>query len=144
MKTAKKILYIFTTVIEALILIGAYMVNYFTHKKMGMLRHVIHKNYVWENTYPIATIQYISVIIMIVLMLLVLTLYIKRKYILKKIVTIMNVVMVIFVLFFIGFTFVYSAEEVRAFYYISAMLGVVTLIQIIKTFIGVMLCKHEN
>lgn len=144
MKTAKKILYIFTTVIEALILIGAYMVNYFTHKKMGMLRHVIHKNYVWENTYPIATIQHISVIIMIVLMLLVLDLYIKRKYMLKKIVTIMNVVMVIFVLFFIGFTFVYSAEEVRAFYYISAMLGVVTLIQIIKTFIGVMLCKHEN
>lgn len=144
MKTAKKILYIFTTVIEALILIGAYMVNYFTHKKMGMLRHVIHKNYVWENTYPIATIQYISVIIMIVLMLLVLTLYIKRKYMLKKIVTIMNVVMVILVLFFIGFTFVYSAEEVRAFYYISTMLGVVTLIQIIKTFIGVMLCKHEN
>lgn len=144
MKTAKKILYIFTTVIEVLILIGAYMVNYFTHKKMGMLRHVIHKNYVWENTYPIATIQHISVIIMIVLMLLVLALYIKRKYMLKKIVTIMNVVMVILVLFFIGFTFVYSAEEVRAFYYISVMLGVVTLIQIIKTFIGVMVCKHEN
>ena len=63
---------------------------------------------------------------------------------LKKIVTIMNVVMVILVLFFIGFTFVYSAEEVRAFYYISVMLGVVALIQIIKTFIGVMVCKHEN
>ena len=40
---------------------------------------------------------------------------------LKKIVTIMNVVMVILVLFFIGFTFVYSAEEVRAFYYISVI-----------------------
>ena len=34
-------------IIEIILLIGAYMVNYFTTRIMGMLRHVIHKNYVW-------------------------------------------------------------------------------------------------
>ena len=76
------------------------------------------------------------------LLLLVLILYIKRKPKLKKIVTIMSITMVIFVLSFIGFTLIYSAEEIRAFYYISLILGLVTLIQIIKTFIGTIWYKN--
>lgn len=142
MEKLKKIFYILTTILEILLLIGAYMVNYFTHKKMGMLRHVVHKNYVWENKYPIETIQYISIIALIILMLLVLILYIKRKSKLKKIVTTMSITMVIFVLFFTGFILIYSAEEIRAFYYMSFMIGLMTLIQIIKTFIGIIWYKN--
>lgn len=137
MKKAKKIFYILTTILEILLLIGAYMVNYFTHKKMGMLRHVIHKNYVWEDKYPMINIQYATIITLIILMLLVLILYMKRKSMLEKIVTIMSITMIIFVLSFTGFILIYSTEEIRAFYYISFILGLMTLIQIIKTFIGV-------
>ena len=118
------------------------MVNYFTQKKMGMLRHVVHKNYVWEDKYPIQTIQYIAIISLVILMLLVLILYMKRKAKLKKIVTTMSITMVILVLFFTGFILIYSAEEIRAFYYMSFMLGLMTLIQIIKTFIGVIWYKN--
>ncbi|CEI73047.1 Hypothetical protein FRIFI_1513 [Romboutsia hominis] len=142
MEKIKKIFYVLTTTLEILLLVGAYMVNYFTHKKMGMLRHVVHKNYVWEDKYPIQTIQYIAIIALITLMLLVLILYMKRKVRLKKIVTTMSITMVILVLFFIGFILIYSAEEIRAFYYISVMLGLMTLIQIIKTFIGVIWYKN--
>jgi hypothetical protein len=131
-----------TTILEVLMLIGAYMVNYFTRNKMGMLRHVIHKNYIWEEKYPITNIQYAAILALIMLMLLVLILYIKRKPKLKKIVTIMSITMVIFVFSFIGFTLIYSAEEIRAFYYISLILGLVTLIQIIKTFIGTIWYKN--
>lgn len=142
MEKIKKIFYVLTTTLEILLLVGAYMVNYFTHKKMGMLRHVVHKNYVWEDKYPIQTMQYIAIIALITLMLLVLILYMKRKVRLKKIVTTMSITMVILVLFFIGFILIYSAEEIRAFYYISVMLGLMTLIQIIKTFIGVIWYKN--
>lgn len=144
MEKVKKIFYIVTTILEVLMLIGAYMINYFTQKKMGMLRHVAHKNYVWEEKYPIANIQYASIIALIILMLLVLILYIKRKNMLKKIVTIMSIVMVILVLSFTGFILIYSTEEIRAFYYISAIFGLITLIQIIKTFIGVIWYKNEK
>ena len=141
MKKAKKICYVVTTILECLLLIGAYMVNYFTQSKMGMLRHVIHKNYVWEEKYPIANIINTTIITFIILMLIVLILYMKRRIILKNIVTIMVITMIIFVLSFVGFMLMYSAEEIRAFYYMSFIFGIAVLIQIIKTFISVLVCK---
>lgn len=142
MRTGKKIFYILTNILQLLMLVGAYMVNYFTHTKMGMLRHVVHKNYVWEQKYPIATIKYVAIISIVILMLIVLILYLKRKPMLEKVVTVMSITMIVFVLIFSAFTLIYSSEEVRAFYYISSILGVIALIQIIKTFIGVIWCKN--
>ena len=141
MQKAKKICYVVTTILECLLLIGAYMVNYFTQSKMGMLRHVIHKNYVWEEKYPIENIINATIIAFIILMLIVLILYMKRRIILKNIVTIMVITMIIFVLSFVGFMLMYSAEEIRAFYYMSFIFGIAVLIQIIKTFISVLVCK---
>ncbi|UOW68260.1 hypothetical protein [Paraclostridium bifermentans] len=141
MGKAKKIFYVLVTIVEALMLVGAYLVNYFTHAKMGMLRHVVHKNYIWEQKYPIQTIKYVSILALAILMLIVLVMYLKRKYMLKKIVTIMSITMVLFVIAFAIFVLMYSSEEIRAFYYMSAIFGAVTLIQIIKTFIGVIWYK---
>ncbi|GAA0092035.1 hypothetical protein ANS017_24990 [Paraclostridium bifermentans] len=141
MGTAKKIFYILITVVEAMMLFGAYLVNYFTHAKMGMLRHVAHKNYIWEQQYPIQNIKYVSILALSILMLIVLIMYLKRKNMLKKIVTIMSITMVLFVIAFAIFVLMYSSEEIRAFYYMSAIFGAVTLIQIIKTFIGVIWYK---
>lgn len=141
MGTAKKIFYVLVTIVEALMLVGAYLVNYFTHAKMGMLRHVVHKNYIWEQKYPIQTIKYGSILALVILMLIVLVMYFKKKYMLKKIVTIMSITMVLFVIAFAIFVLMYSSEEIRAFYYMSAIFGAVTLIQIIKTFIGVIWYK---
>ncbi|WP_195945582.1 hypothetical protein [Paraclostridium bifermentans] len=141
MGTAKKIFYVLVTIVEALMLVGAYLVNYFTHVKMGMLRYVVHKNYIWEQKYPIQTIKYVSILALVILMLIVLVMYFKKKYMLKKIVTIMSITMVLFVIAFAIFVLMYSSEEIRAFYYMSAIFGAVTLIQIIKTFIGVIWYK---
>lgn len=142
MGKAKKIFYVLVTILEALMLVGAYLVNYFTHAKMGMLRHVVHKNYIWEQKYPIQTIKYVSILALVILMLIVLVMYFKKKYMLKKIVTIMSITMVLFVIAFAIFVLMYSSEEIRAFYYMSAIFGAVTLIQIIKTFIGVIWYKN--
>ena len=35
-----------------------------------------------------------------------------------------------------------SADEVRAYYFISAILGGVSLIQVVKTWIGMLVCRH--
>lgn len=80
-------------------------------------------------------------IVLVILMLIVLVMYFKKKYMLKKIVTIMSITMVLFVIAFAIFVLMYSSEEIRAFYYMSAIFGAVTLIQIIKTFIGVIWYK---
>ena len=44
MKKMNKVFYIIATILQVLLLVGIYAVNYFTRKKMGMLRYVIYKN----------------------------------------------------------------------------------------------------
>lgn len=144
MNKKNKIFYIVSTIIEIVLLIGAYMVNYFTTRRMGMLRHVIHKNYVWEEIYPITNIKYIVIILLFILMLLVLLIYYKRKDNLQKIVTTINITMVIVIFSFIGFLLIFSPEQIKAFYYISFILGVLTLVQVIKSFVAVIYFKKSK
>nr|WP_312984572.1 hypothetical protein [Clostridioides sp.] len=144
MRKVNKLFYLIATLIEVLLLIGVYVVNYFTITKMGMLRHVMHKNSVWEDKYPIVVLLYITVIVLVVLMISVLVLYNKKKEKLKNTVLPMNIFMVVLGFFYIGFILLYSTEKLNAYYYMSFMLGVAALIQTIKTFVAVILCKKEK
>lgn len=144
MKILNKALYILATMLEVILLASTYVVNYFTSAKMGMARFVSAKNYKWETIYDMIKIKYICIVVLVILALLVLLLYLKRKTYLKESVFRMNIVMVIFVLIFTGFNTLYSTYDFRAFYFISAMLGVATLIQIIKTLFAVYFWKNNN
>lgn len=144
MKKMNKVFYAIATILQIILLVGTYVVNYFTQKKMGMMRYVIYKNGIFEKSYPIEKLQYLSIIVFIILMILVLGFYIKRKSKLNKSVLNMNIVMVVLTSIYVGFTLLYSTEDFRAFYFMSLMLGVATLIQIIKTFLSVFLCKSKN
>ena len=144
MKKMNKVFYVIAAILQIILLAGIYVVNYFTQKKMGMIRYVIYKNGVFEKSYPIEKLQYISIIVFIILMILVLGFYIKRKSKLNKSVLNMNIVMIVLTSAYAGFTLLYSTEDFRAFYFMSLMLGVATLIQIIKTFLSVFLCKSKN
>ncbi len=69
MKKLSKGFYIIVSILQLLLLIGMYVVNYFTRKKMGMLRFVIYKNSTWESSYPIAQIQYLVIALLVILMI---------------------------------------------------------------------------
>lgn len=57
-------------VLSALCLIGIYVLNYFTEKKMGMARHMAYLNGKWEMTYPLEAIKMIFIGLSILLFLL--------------------------------------------------------------------------
>lgn len=139
-----KIFYIILTILQVLLLIGTYVVNYFTRKKMGMLRFVIYKNINWEQSYKIERLQYLAIIIFVVLMILVLAIYLKRKSQLSKDILNMNIIMVILILIYSGFNLLYSTEDFRAFYFMSVMLAAVTFIQIVKAFFSIILFKNNK
>lgn len=141
MEIIKKIFYILVTIIEIMLLAGMYIINYYTVKRMGMQRHVLHKNGVFEEQLNIVSLQYIAIAVFIVFMVLILAIYFKKKSSLKNIAKYMNIFMVILVLCFIVFELFCSTEVFRAYYYMSAMLGVATCIQIIKAFTGNFICK---
>lgn len=130
--------------LQVLLLVGTYVVNYFTRKRMGMLRFVIYKNINWEQSYPIEQLQYLAIIIFAVLMILVLAIYLKRKSQLSKNILNMNIIMVILILIYSGFNLLYSTEDFRAFYFMSVMLAVVTFIQIVKIFFSIILFKNNK
>jgi hypothetical protein len=44
----KKAAYISVTILEILCLAGAWAIQYFTRRKMGMARYVVYKNRSWE------------------------------------------------------------------------------------------------
>ena len=141
MKIWKKSFYVLLTLIEIIMIVAMFLVNYFTKTKMGMLRHIVHKNYLLEQQYPIQIIKYLSIIFLITIMILVLKIYFKRRNSIKNILIIMNFVMVLMIFLFIYFILVYSTYDIRAFYYISIMFFVATVLQIIKTWIGIIFYK---
>lgn len=141
MKIWKKSFYVLLTLIEIIMIVAMFLVNYFTKTKMGMLRHIVHKNYLLEQQYPIQIIKYLSIIFLITIMILVLKIYFKRRNSIKNILSIMNFVMVLMIFLFIYFILVYSTYDIRAFYYISIMFFIATVLQIIKTWIGIIFYK---
>lgn len=144
MKKLSKGFYIIVSILQVLSLIGMYVVNYFTRKRMGMLRFVIYKNSTWESSYPIAQIQYLVIALLAILMISILVFYLKRKSQLNKNTLSRNIVMIILVVIYSGFNLLYSTEDFRAFYFMSAMLAVATFLQIIKVFFVILLCKSEK
>lgn len=141
MKLGQKVFYVSTSILEIVLLIAAYMVNYFTKTRMGMARHVIHKNYTLESTYPIEILKYGLIIFFILIMIILLILYNKRKANLLEIVKKINIEMIVSILFFTIFVTIGSTESMRSFYYVSAILALLVFIQSIKTFIGIMWYK---
>ena len=140
----KKAAYISVTILEILCLAGAWDVQYFTRRKMGMARYVVYKNRGWEARYPMELLANGAALLMAVLAAALLLYFLRQRRNLPKTAWLMNAGMTALTSAYGGFTWMNSAQEVRSYYFISAILGAVSLIQIVKTWIGMMVCRHSG
>lgn len=140
----KKVLYIFVTMLEVLCLAGVCEVQYFTRKKMGMARYVVYKNQGWERQYPMEFLTYGAVLALAVLAVAVLLFFLRRRRGADKPLLLMNLAMVLFTGAYAGFTLMHSTKDYRAYYFISAILAVLSLLQTIKTFVGILVRTYET
>ena len=138
----KKAAYISVTILEILCLAGAWAIQYFTSRKMGMARYVVYKNRSWEARYPMELLANGAVLLMAVLTVMLLLYFLRQRRNLTKTVWLMNAGMIALTSAYGGYTWMNSADEVRAYYFISAILGGVSLIQVVKTWIGMLVCRH--
>lgn len=129
---------LFAYIIEVLLLIGTYVVNYFTRKRMGMARYVIYMNQKWEENYPIDKIQIAAVLAFLLLTALLLGAYFKRRKSGKINFEISIFLVLILTVVFIVFTILKSAETLRSYYFISILLGIALILQIIIGFVSVL------
>lgn len=140
----KKALYIIATVVEVLFLVGSYIFNYFTKKKMGMARWVVYMNQGWERDYPVVMLKNIVLAVVVILAICVLVWFLMKRKDLGKIVTVMVLVMAVLTALYAGFTLIYSKEVLRAYYFISLMFAITAVIQIVKTAVGIVVCRNEK
>lgn len=140
----KKLGYVLMVLLEAAALAGAYIINYFTNKKMGMARWVIYKNQGWERDYPMDTLKTAVMAVLILLTILVFLFFLKRKREAGKLLISMNVVMILLTLLYVSYTVISSRETMRAYYFLSLLFGIAAAVQILKTGAAVLMCGKKS
>lgn len=143
MKMLNKIFYIVATIVEALLILGIFVINYFTRTRMGMARHVSARNFLWENAYDITKIKYLSIIVIVIMMILSLLFFVKRKKYINHKVSRTNIIMIILGVIYTVFILRYSTYDYKAYYYICLMLFLATILQIIKAIVKTILCENQ-
>ena len=134
----KKAGYILALLLEVAALAGAYIVNYFTRKKMGMARYVIYKNQGWERDYPMELIKNSVMAVLILLTVLVLIAFLKKRREVSRLCAVMTLVMIVLTGLYTCYTLISSTETMRAYYFISLLFAIAAAVQVIKTGICVL------
>ena len=131
----KKIIYAVVSVLQMALLTGAYVFNYFTVKKLGMNRFVNGYNVRWKNTYPLEMLEWIAIMGIGAMTILLLVLFIKKKEKQTLEIKLSAIIMVVLSFVYIGFTLLKNVEQMRSYYFLSIMLALAALLQIMKLFI---------
>ena len=142
----KKIGCILAAVIEIAVLAGAYIIHYYTERKLGMIRYVNFKNMTWEREYPIEILKTSCVVVILTLTIATFILCLKKRRELTRWTKVMNVGMVIFTALYVGYSFSCSAELMADYYFISGLFLLTAVVQVIKTGASVIMTgtKKEN
>ena len=140
----KKISYIFFDLLTIAFLFGAYAIQYFTKKKLGMLRWVNYHNMQFQKNEVYGIVKYITVVVTIVLIVAIIAGYKKKKEMLGKINLVMIVVMSVLGIVYLGITVFKSIETLPAYYFLMPLLGAATLMQIVRNGIAVGITKNEK
>lgn len=136
----KKVIYWIVNLLEIAFLVGAYLVNYFTPRKMGMARFVVYENMMIEQNYTnIQSIKMIAVGVVILLAIITILIY----FVNKNVNITMIVVTIVITFIYTWFTVMNSKDTYTAFYLISPLIGCAALLQILKTLISILFTKQK-
>lgn len=135
----KKVIYWIVNLLEIAFLVVAYLINYFTPRKMGMARFVMYKNMMIEEQYSnLQSMKSMAVGIIVLLTLITIVIYFIRK---KNVKISMIVVTLLMPVLYCAFTMLNSKDTYTAFYLISPLIGCAVLLQILKTLISILFTK---
>ena len=124
-------------------MIGGYAFQYFTRKKLGMLRWVNYQNIQLQKKPVYDIVKYITAAAVVLIVLSIVG-YRKKKELLGKIDFVMIVIMQILGIVYLGITMLKSVESFPAYYFLMPLLGAATLMQIIRNGIAVGTKKNEK
>jgi len=128
---AKKLLYKATLSLQLLLLMAAFGVQYFSEKKMGMMRYMVFTNRQLQEQYPVAAIQHYAIALLACMTLISMAVYgamrIKKAASTKslKMLILLAVISVSAIVFILGFT----PESCLSYFFTGPVLVLTALIQ---------------
>lgn len=137
----KKVLYIISDLLIAALLAGAYIVQYFAKRKLGMNRWIVFKISKVKQALPIEMLRYVAAAAVLALAVLVVILYGRHRKAYRKILLPMVIVTIVLAAGYLGFTLYFSQERLRAYYLMLPLIGLANVVQLVKTFTAMKLCK---
>lgn len=140
----KKIVMIIFDILTLALLTSGYIIQYFTKRKLGMMRWINFHTYKYQEMLPLELLKYVAVSVIILLTVFIICRFMKKRKAAKMIDKITITVMAVVTLFDFGFALFSSLESVRAYYFIMPLLSVAALMQIIKNFVVIGMLKEDE
>lgn len=140
----KKIVMIIFDILTLALLASGYIIQYFTKRKLGMMRWINFHTYKYQEMLPLELLKYVAVSVIILLTVFIICRFMKKRKAAKMIDKITITVMAVVTLFDFGFALFSSVESVRAYYFIMPLLSVAALMQIIKNFVVIGMLKEDE
>ncbi len=140
----KRLLYIILDILTVALLVGAYVIQYFTKRKLGMLRWMNYQNMQFQKNASYSILKYITVLVALVLIILIIFGYKKRKEMMGKLNLVMMIIMSILEVVYLYVTVLLSTEKITSYYLVMPLIGAAVLMQIIRNGIAVGTKKNEK
>lgn len=129
----KRILCILLNLFSAAFLTGAYLIQYFTMRKLGMNRFVVYQQMKWQKRIPVDLLKYVALLLALFLTVYMLVRMIKRWEQIKhrSQAVVQLIVLVVLTLYYAYFTVFMNKSLVRSYYLMMPMIGLAVLMQLL-------------
>ena len=116
---------------------AANIINYFTHRRIGMARHMVYMNQKWLAISNFEVYKMLSFILVFVFTAILIYSFVRIRKNTKFITKINLGVLVVFFVYFIYFATVNSIKGMRAFYLMCYIYLAALLLMLINAFINI-------
>lgn len=140
----KRIFFALLDILAIALLAGGYAIQYFTKKKLGMVRWVNFQAVKMKAVMPVDIIKYAAAIVMLLLAVFVVGRYMKKKSEMGTIDAIMMAALAFFSFGYLGLTFYLTSAVTPAYFLVLPMVGGAVLLLLIRNLIAVWTCKNEK
>ena len=131
----KRMIVLLLLILEFILVAAANIINYFTHKRIGMARHMVYMNQKWLAISNFEVYKMLSFILVFVFTAILIYSFVRIRKNTKFITKINLGVLVVFFVYFIYFSTVNSIKGMRAFYLMYYIYFAALLLMLINAFI---------
>ena len=137
----RRVMFFLLDIFSGLFLIGAYVIQYFTKRKLGMSRWVVYHQMKYQKMIPVDLLKYVAVIILFFLVLFIVRSFCRQKNH-GAIDKARIVCMLLLFVFYLGFTMIMNVGTIRSYYLALPLIGLSVVMQIIQNLMVV--CTDEK